>query len=145
MAYGTITDVRGWLPQWQAIDDQAMNPPSSTTVTGWLSDLTGMLDATFGATTDADYLLSRKVLLAREVAYQVMAVRAASKDEKAPALFLGWHDDWEALFDDPDAASAIIGSGGSDAGIASSYTMNADDDPDSSVNPVFQRDQAHNW
>ena len=143
-AYCSIDNVRGWLPQGQSLDDQTNVAPTATTVTAWITDFSGILDSVFGVTTDADYLLARKTYLARELAYQVMAVRAASKDEKAPALFLGWHEEWKALFDDPEAGAGTLGSPGGSA-IASSYTMDADDSPDSSVNPVFQRDQAHNW
>jgi hypothetical protein len=68
-------------------------------------DLTGAVDSAAskaGATvpiTDANSLLVIKVAMAREIAYQVMAVRCAAKDEKAPALYMGWHDDWLALLE----------------------------------------------
>lgn len=136
--YCTITDVRGWIPAGGTIDDQANMPPTSLTVSGWITSFSAAIDSLLGASGGANETEWRRILLGRELAYQVMAVR--TNNAVNDPLYLGWHEEFVA-FISPSAAEAAA----SITVPASSYTMNAPDVPDSSVNPVFTRDQAHEW
>lgn len=137
MAYGTLTGVRGWLPKGQALDDSTQNPPSAAAVTIWLAQLSSLLDVVFGATTDPDQVAVRKFMSEREATYQVMAVRASSKSEKAEPLYLTWHEEWLALF--PEGAISASWTAGSD--LPDSFTRDANpEDSADSRNPVFTKD-----
>lgn len=149
--YCTLDDIQGWLPASKKIDNQT-GAPTSGEVEGWITDFSGDINAAAalgGATvpvTNADWLSRFKIRLARELAYQVEAVRGAFKDELKENLYLGWHQEYLDMIKLLEAGKAIVVlSTESSGAIASSYTMNAPDNPDSSVNPVFKRDQAHNW
>lgn len=136
--YCTLTDVRGWIPAGGTVDDQANLPPSASTLSGWITSYSKAIDSVLGVSGGVNETERRRILLGRELAYQVLAVRGAlSKDDP---LYVGWHEEFQA-FISPTAAEAAA----SVTVQASSYTMNSPDNPDSSVNPVFTRDQAREW
>jgi len=139
--YTDIATVEGVLRKGVKIDDSTTDPPTRANVAIWITLLTNQVNVAYasgGATTpitDPDTVGMLKLLCAREIAYQVLATRGLEMDENAEEQ--GWHDEFKALIASASEgeASAVAAAGGT----PSSYTMNAPDIPDSSVNPVVER------
>ncbi len=132
--YCTLDEVRGWLPSKHKIDDKS-DPPRDDTVEDWITKFSGEIDSNFTLAgvavpvTDDNLLKKLNIRLARELAYQVMAVRAAAKSEQVEPLYFGWHKEYEAMLTDikdgelsPATAAANLGFSylqGSVAGVVS--------------------------
>jgi len=149
--YFAISDVDGWLPVGNKLDQQTGEPTRKLVEEEWIPGYTNDINVSVklgGGTvpvTDTDWLGRFNVRAARDCAYQVMVKRNASRDEKIPAEYLKWHEEYMDMLKKLEEKAIANLSTSSTGAIASSYTMNAPDNPDSSVNPVFTRDQAHNW
>ena len=145
MAYTTIAKVQALLPEDEQID--STRHPVYDDVTVFLVGVTGTIDVALSAggaslpITDQPTLDWLDLLQAKETAYLIMQARGTSK-EKA-SLWQGYHDEFAAAMEklsDPATTSAVASSM-----TPSSFTMDAPDVPDSTVNPMFKRSQAHQW
>jgi hypothetical protein len=143
--YTTVDKVRAVLPLDVNIDETSH--PTLLQVNVFVTDVEATLNVALtsgGVTlpiTGANQLAAYDLLCAKELAFLIMQARGSAKDKES--LWQQYHDEWTAtiaLLSNPATTTAAAG-----ALVPSSYTMNAPDVPDSSVNPVFIRDQAHNW
>lgn len=148
MAYFTFDEVMGILPV-HGIDSATDKPPLTDAVTAMIPLIEMQIDdaVTRGGFTPpltGNAAGAAGLRGMRETGYQILVTRGVTIDPKVEPLWLTWHEEFEEYLN--------VLAGTTEAGVAaavaiapSSYTMNAPDDPDSSVNPVFKRDQAHNW
>lgn len=142
--YCTLDEVRGWMPGGAAIDDQASNPPTATTVSAWITKFTGEIDSAFASAgvtapvTDANAVAMLNTKLAREIAYQVTAVRAAAQQKDVEPLYFGWHEEYLALL--VQIQESAIGSLDGGVVIPWSYTMSSTGyAPDDPLGPAFKK------
>lgn len=110
--YCTLDNVQGWLEIGKKIDNQS-GDPNAATVGGWITDFSGDIDVALSIggvptpVTDASWLKRLRIRLARELAYQVQAVRGAFKDELKENLYLGWHQEYLDMIKLLEAGKAV--------------------------------------
>lgn len=145
MAYFTIDDVRAGMPGGAAIDDQA-SFPAAEWVAEEIEGVTDQIDASLkkiGVTmpiADASALGVFKIKGAREVRYQVMAMRATAKNEKVEPLYFQWHEEFLALLEQIEE-EGIVGLE-TDSGEPWSHTMNSTGDfPSDPLGPAVLKDR----
>lgn len=144
--YATLASVRAALPDDQTINDQTGRPVSAT-VTEWIQDTTGQVNAALtGAGIDtttltADQTRVCKVRCTREVVWQVMTNRggAESNPEKPGPGWRAWHKEFE------DFLKAIVDgkwpTAGAGADLVESYLGNAESDTgNSAIQPAITRE-----
>src|SRR5882724_4439169 len=144
MSYTTVDETLAFLPKDVLIT--AESDPSLAEVNVWIPQVEARVDVAMSAggevvpATDATQKKAIAVLCAGEVAYMVQFTRSnGGKDFDISA--------WTRLDDTFNATLKTMQDGkwSADEGQAgimpNLYTMNAPDNPDSTVNPVFRRDQ----
>jgi len=145
--YCTIAEVISWLPNGQALDDQTDKQPSRATVVLWLPKVTAQINTAKAAQGETvpltgDKAIEAGLLGARELAYQIMAVRNQKEEvTDGDAIFLNWHLEYLTFIGATEEAAA-------GAGVIlapSSYTMLSPSATDLTINPKIKREQAHNW
>lgn len=102
--YCALDDVQKWLPAQDKVDNQTGNPVGAT-VTGWCGDVTAQVNVAFStgpatAPTSGDLFTALKMMCAKEIAYQVMAVRAAVRGDKVKPLYELWHEEFLQMLKD---------------------------------------------
>ena len=145
MAYSSIDEVQALLPLDVQVDQTTH--PTYAEVTNWLSELDSTINVAITAggvvlPITGDILAWVSQLVAKRCAYQVMQARGAAAKEES--LWQGYLAEWEEAIKKLESPETSVAAGAS-ALKPSSYTMNAPDNPDSTVNPVFKREQAHQW
>lgn len=129
--YCVLDDVRGWLPNGQALDDKTKDQPSASTVSAWITDFSGLIDVHFAKAgvatpiTNGDVLKLLKVRLAHELVYHVMTLRGGVEDSEKLALWTKWHAEFEALLKQIEAGDLGATAAASNAGSAWSYTQDS--------------------
>lgn len=144
--YVTRADVRKHLPQGVKIEDFSSAPGQAsldTLITDVSSQVTVALTSGNAAVpvTDEDNLNAIRVKVAREIVWQLMAIRGTKVQHgeagESP-LWSRWHSEFEKWLE--KVAEGLYTSADTDAGNPESYTMGAEEDEDNDdIQPVFQR------
>lgn len=143
--YVAIEDVDDWLPGGATLDDQSQPPTRETVEDKWIPSTTAQINTALKAAsvelplTDPDQLGKLRLMAARELAYQVMAVRAAASDTKPEPFYVGWHKDWDLLLE-ALALGADVAAIVTEGGEPWSTHMNATDDPTDPLRPYIRKD-----
>lgn len=143
--YCALEDVKGWLPGDQKIDDQTGNPIAAT-VSDWITKFSGEINVALAGAgavvpaTETNLKAKLNITLARELAYQVMTKRNATKSKDEEALYLGWHTQYEELLAAIEKGTVLPATSGN---LAWSYTQGSTygvTSPDPSIDPKISVD-----
>ena len=145
MAYWTIDDVRAVLPKGVKIDGDTADSPISASVSNWNAQVEGELNDAFASRgisvpiTDPNLVLRLRFHGSRKVAWEILATRELTEDDKGKLILLGWNDAYKDLLKKIEVGSVVPGT--SDATLPWSSTMDADEtDPSDPKNPAWTRD-----
>jgi len=136
--YTSLDQVRAILPK--DVEITAESEPSIAQANVWLTQAEATYDSARGVATLQADKDAAAALCSGEVAYKIQLTRSGGSKEFADSAWMQYHKDFLA-------ATGQTESGVTAGGLVppSSYTMNAPDNPDSTVNPIFKREQVHNW
>lgn len=149
MPYTSLDDIRAGMPGDIAINDQSF--PTAAWVTEEILGVDAQIDAAAKKgglslpITDTSALGVFRIKGAREVRYQIMAIRAAAESQKVSPLYFEWHKE----FTEPENRTGLLEQL-EDEGIAGltsptdlpwSSLMDANpEDSSDSKNPEFTKD-----
>lgn len=145
MPYCSLADVQAWKPDTPL---SGTSRPTDTTVTGWISDYTGKMNAAMVrggvvlANLTADELLELKLLNAHIVCYEIAAALSNAEDKDMPALYLTWKEEFDAFIEKAETGLLVVGAATvDDTSLPDSFTRDADElDMTDSRNPIFTRE-----